>query len=161
MSRARLDLIAGLLLLALCGLLWRETFAMRETRLAQISPALWTKLSLGFVTATVLLYVLRSFGQMAGIVRQLAPDNPLPRGWYWNPLIAIVAFAGFIFVIPYVGMLSAGALFIFSVLSATGPFDLRRVVMHAVLAGVVAAGFCALMVLGFGMILPVGELSGF
>ena len=90
----------------------------------------------------------------------LAQDSPADTGTgfarYRNVLVCYALFGLFLVSLPYLGMLIAGVLFVFSSLTLLGPPTLRSVPRHALIAVLTVGGMWLLFTYGLNVILPEG-----
>jgi Tripartite tricarboxylate transporter TctB family len=157
--RRGLDLFISLALLVLCASAWPEIWKIRQPSYAQVSPALWTSVSVAVFSGLCLLYFVRSAIRFrAG---RLAQVEELPAYWFVNPSISVLCFVLFLLSIPYVGMRVASFGFVWVLLILTG----ERTPRSFLLDTAIAVGFTGLLFFlfsyVFGIVLPTGDLTGF
>ena len=154
------DTIVAVFLLLICGGLWWASLDIREPNYGQLSPATWPRLIVFVMAGLSLLYLLQSLRQ--------GPDEPNPDApktmseffSHWRNVIWVfVLFGAYLLIIPYLGMLVGGVLFVFCVLSALGGW--RRVILHGAIALVSVGGMWLLFTNALRVILPRGEWTGF
>ena len=85
-------------------------------------------------------------------------------GWfryYRNPIICFVLFFAFLAVMPLLGMLIGGLLFVFFMLSVLGGIAPRQMALHAIISIAAVGIMWSIFTFGLGVILPQGELINF
>ncbi|MDX1528918.1 MAG: tripartite tricarboxylate transporter TctB family protein [Gammaproteobacteria bacterium] len=157
MSRVNPDIVISLLLMVLSATLFIETFGMQRVHLAIIGAKLWPRLVVIVLFFLSVIYFVQSIR-----TRRPPSDEPFSaRQWLVDNRNVIGCFAIyglFLITLPYLGMLLAGSLFVFAVLTLIGERDMRAHVIHAVVAVVTIGGMWAVFRFGLGVILPEGEL---
>lgn len=157
MSRVNPDIVISLLLMVLSATLFVETFGMQKVHLAIIGAKLWPRIVVIVLFFLSVIYFVQSIR-----TRRPPSDEPFSaRQWLVDNRNVVGCFAIyglFLITLPYLGMLVAGSLFVFAVLTLIGRRDLRAHVIHAVVAVVTIGGMWAVFRFGLGVILPEGEL---
>lgn len=157
------DTILAILLLVGCGVLMTATFEIREPDYGQLSPAIWPRVIVGILSFLSVLYLIQSIrhGPDAGAPIGKVDREPGILGFFafWrNVFYCFSLFLGYLLVLPWLGMLIGGMLFVFLLLNALGGWSPRLLLIHAVIALVSVGGMWALFTYGLGVILPGGEL---
>ena len=163
MVRLNRDVFVAVVLLLFCGVMFWGSFAIKHPDYGMLPPSAWPQVILSVLSLLSLAYLVRSIRR--------GPDAPdtypgEPRtlaGWlaYWrNPILCFVLFAGYLLLIPPLGMLIAGLLFVFALLSVLGGVGPRQLVLHAGVALVCVGGMWALFTYALHVILPTGDLTG-
>lgn len=152
MLRLNRDTIVALVLLVLCGVFWHSTFGIRAFP-EQMSPALWPRAILTVLTILVLIYLGQSILSPAD-----AQENRGGfKGWlayYRNPLLCYLCFFLFLIILPYLGMLVSGILFVFAVTMILGKRDRKSVMTHAAVAVFSVGAMWLIFTKALGVILP-------
>ena len=154
------DTLCAIVLLLVSGGLMVASFDIREPNYGQLSPAAWPRVIVGVMALLSLIYLLQSLRQGPD-----TPDPDAPKGMaeflaYWRNVIWVfVLFGAYLLVIPYLGMLVGGMLFVFLLLSALGGW--RPILLHAAIALISVGGMWTLFTFALRVILPRGEWTGF
>ncbi|MCD8565645.1 MAG: tripartite tricarboxylate transporter TctB family protein [Burkholderiaceae bacterium] len=156
MTRLNRDAVIAVLLLILCGVLFWQTFFIREVPFSQIGSEVWPRAVLILLAVLALIYLFTSLSEPR-------PENApfCLKSWlkaYKNPLICFAMFFVFLLALPYLGMLLAGILFVFITQTLVGGASPRRVVTHAVVSILSVGGMWAIFTYALRVILPAGEL---
>lgn len=156
MTKFNRDTITALLLLVLCGVLFWQTFYIREVPFSQVGSEVWPRFVLILLTILSIIYLFRSMTEPRN------PGEPFSlRTWlqtYRNPLICFAMFFVFLVALPYFGMLIAGILFVFITQSILGGWQPRQLGKHAVISVLAVGGMWAVFTFALGVLLPAGEL---
>lgn len=157
MKRLNRDAITAILLLVLCGVLFWQTFYIREVPFSQVGAEVWPRVVLVLLTILSLIYLFKSLAEPP-------PASDLPfnlKTWlntYKNPIICFAMFFVFMLALPYLGMLVAGILFVFITQTLIGGASPRHLLVHAVIAVLSVGGMWAVFTYALRVILPAGEL---
>ena len=153
------DTVVAVCLLLICGGLTVASFDIREPDYGQLSPATWPRIILAVFGLLSLIYLIQSLGQGAD-----EPDPDAPKGIaeniaYWRNVIwCFVLFGAYLAVIPFLGILVGGMLFVFLLLTALG--GIRSWMLHAVIAAITVGGMWTIFTFALNVILPRGEWTG-
>ncbi|MEM7177687.1 MAG: tripartite tricarboxylate transporter TctB family protein [Pseudomonadota bacterium] len=154
------DTIVAIVLLLICGGLMAASFQIREPDYGQLSPAAWPRAIVVAMTLLSAIYLVQSL--------RAGPDQETDEGtktWgeffaHWQNVIYVFAlFLGYLLIIPWLGMLIGGTLFVFLVLTALG--EIRNTLLHLAIAVVSIGGIWLLFTHALGVLLPRGDLTGF
>jgi len=135
MQRLNRDTIVAIILLALCGVFFYVSFDIRTPefeRLApgQMDPGLWPRIILSGLVLMALIYLAQSVISPPADQEERGGLN----GWYRhyrNPIHCFLAFGAFMLLIPYLGMLLAGMLFVFGMMTMLGGRERWLIGTHA------------------------------
>lgn len=154
----------AVILLCLVGFLFYTSYNIRTPefdRLApgQMGPGLWPRIILIGLAVMGSIYLLQS------IVDPPPPAARLggPIGWYRhyrNPIWCFAAFAAFLTVIPFSGMLIAGALFVFGLMTLLGPKNWTAARQHALTTLGTVGGMWFIFACLLEVQLPKGDFTG-
>lgn len=152
MQRLNRDTIIALLLLVLCGVFFYDTIGIKAFP-EQMSPALWPRLILTVLTVLVLIYLFQSV---------VTPPPPAEKrgglyGWfrhYQNPIICYVCFFIFLLILPYLGMLISGLLFVFTLMTILGGHTMKDLWVNALVSIGTVGGMWLIFTKLLGVILP-------
>ncbi|MFK7944951.1 MAG: tripartite tricarboxylate transporter TctB family protein [Paracoccaceae bacterium] len=154
------DTIVATCLLLICGGLMYSSLDIREPDYGQLSPAAWPRVIVGVMAFLSLIYLVQSLRQGPDVPDPEAPKDVTAFLAYWRNVIwCFVLFALYLLVIPYLGMLVGGVLFVFLLLTALG--GARPVLLHGAIALISVGGMWALFTFALRVILPRGEWTGF
>ena len=92
---------------------------------------------------TILSFIFLIQSIKAGPDEQIDDPDREPGLWgfvqYWrNPILCFAMFFLFLLSLPYLGMLIGGISFVFLLMSLLGGWQPRQLLVHAVIAGLVA-----------------------
>jgi len=157
-KRFHSDTLIAIFLLLVGGILFWDTFGFRIPPFATVSPRAWPRFVLVLLLCLCALYLVESLR---------APRAPGARGdlrtWLGanrNALWCYALFLAFLLILPYLGMLIDGIVFVYAVQTAIGKRDLRSHVKHMVIALVSVGLMWALFDFALDVILPTGSLFG-
>ena len=156
MTRINRDAIIAILLLLLCGVLFWQTFYIREVPFSQVGSEVWPRVVLIMLTLLSAVYLFKS------MTEPRPTSEPFSfKGWlkaYRNPIICFGMFFMFLLALPYLGMLLAGILFVFITQTLIGGASPKRLVTHALVAVLAVGGMWSIFTYALRVILPAGEL---
>ncbi len=158
MRRINSDILIAIFLLISCGVLFHDTFSFRETPLAIIKSSVWPRVVLGLLFIFSFIYLLQSIRSDTSSLKRKPID---PTGWIQanqNIFWCYGLFALFLITLPWFGMLIGGGLFVFAVLTAMGPNEIRSHLINAIIALLAMGVMWALFTFGLNVILPQGEI---
>ena len=163
MGRLNRDVYVAVFLLLFCGIMFWASFDIREPDYGVLAPSVWPRVILAFFAFLSLIYLIQSIRRGADDPDKYADEPKTLGGWvaYWrNPFICFVLFGLYLTVLPWLGMLISGIVFVFALLTALGGFEPRRVALHAAVAVISVGGMWSLFTFGLNVLLPTGELTG-
>ncbi len=157
MQRLNRDTIIALILLLGCGVFFYDTVGIKSFA-DQMSPALWPRLILTVLTVLVLIYLGQSV------------ISPAPKqkgyggfaGWlkhYQNPLLCYICFFIFLLILPYLGMLISGFLFVFILMTILGGYTHRDLGVNLVVSASTVGGMWLIFTKLLGVILPTAYFT--
>ena len=151
------DTIIAIFLLIVCGVFFYNTIGIKAFP-EQMSPALWPRLILSVLTVLVLIYLFQS----------IMAANPVKvshggfKGWlqhYQNPIWCFACFFIFLLLMPYLGMLISGVLFVFVLMTILGERTPRSIAINLVSAIFMVGGMWLLFTQALGVILPTSMFT--
>jgi len=154
-KRINRDTITALLLLVLCGVLFHQTFNIREVPFSEMGSEVWPRFVLLLMAFLGLIYLFRSMA--------VPPPEKAPFSlgqWlktYRNPLICFAMFFAFLLILPWLGMLVSGILFVFITQTILGGATPRHLIVHALVSVGAVGGMWMLFTYALGVVLPRGE----
>lgn len=164
MKRLNRDTLIAIALLCVVGILIHDSFGIKTPefeRLApgQMNPGFWPQIILTGLAIMGVIYLFQS------IVDPSVPGEKRGglAGWYRyyrNPIWCFAAFAAFLLLIPMLGMLIAGLLFVFGMMSLLGPTDRPAVLRHAWASLATVGGMWFVFACLLEVQLPKGNLTG-
>lgn len=155
MTKFNRDTITALLLLVLCGVLFWQTFYIREVPFSQVGSEVWPRFVLLLLTILSVIYLFRSMTEQPSQIEPFSFEGWLRK--YRNPLICFAMFFVFLLALPYLGMLVAGILFVFITQSILGGWQPSQLAKHAVISILSVGGMWAVFTFALGVLLPAGE----
>lgn len=164
MNRLNRDTLIAVILLCMVGFFLHTSFGIRTPefeRLApgQMDPGFWPRIILTGLAIMSVIYLLQSI---------VDPPEPGPKrggikGWlrhYRNPIICFAAFAVFLLLIPELGMLISGIIFVFGLMTLLGPKDPAATKRHILTSLCTVGGMWFIFACLLEVQLPKGELTG-
>ena len=158
MSRMNRDTMVSIAILLLMAFFFAATFTIPDPSYDSMKPGVWPRVVIGFTVFWAIVYLVQALADTesprvgtSGGVRAFFSK-------YRNPLVSFLIFGVFVAVLPYLGILIAGSLFVFSVLSFIGS---RRPVMlafHGAIAITTVVGLWAVFTFLLGVMLPEGNV---
>lgn len=164
MRRINRDAVIAVILLCMVGFLYHASYDIRTPefdRLApgQMGPGLWPRAILIGLAITGSIYLLQSIVSPPPRGEKLGG----PTGWYRhyrNPIWCFAAFAAFLSAIPFLGMLIAGVLFVFGLMTLLGPKDWGAAKRHLLTTLGTVVGMWFVFACLLEVQLPKGEITG-
>lgn len=156
MTRMNRDAVIAILLLFLCGVLFWQTFYIREVPFSQVGSEVWPRVVLIMLTLLSAVYLFKSLTEP----RPASEPFTLQR-WlrtYRNPIICFAMFFVFLLTLPWLGMLVSGILFVFITQTLIGGASPKRLITHALVAVFAVGGMWSIFTYALRVILPAGEL---
>ena len=157
------DTVCAVALLLFCAVFFWSSTTIRDMGYESMGSEVWPQIILGILTVLCLIYLARSLrgplgGRRPGFETAQRPKGTPWFGYYRNVIACFALFFAFLVLLPYLGMLLGGILFVFVTLSVLGGWSPRSAISHAVIAVVTVGGMWALFTYGLRVILPQGEL---
>ncbi|MBT5051066.1 MAG: tripartite tricarboxylate transporter TctB family protein [Rhodospirillaceae bacterium] len=164
MNRLNRDSLIAIVLLLLVGLFTYASFGIRTPefeRLApgQMGPGFWPRIILTGLAIMGVIYFIQSIIS--------PPPSGENRGgfvgwyrYYRNPIWCFAAFALFLVLIPILGMLIAGMMFVFGLMSFLGPNDRPAIKRHLLTTAGTVGGMWFIFACLLEVQLPKGHLTG-
>ncbi len=157
------DTICAVVLLLLTGTFVAASFDIREPDYGTLAPSTWPQIVLAYLGALSAVYLVQSLRAGPDAQDDITRDGSAVGRFlsdYRNPIWCYVLFAGFLLVLPYLGMLGAGIAFVFALLTALGGASKALLIRHLVIATVMVGAMWTLFTYGLGVLLPSGSLFG-
>lgn len=161
MTRLNRDVYVAVALLVFCGVMFWASFDIREPDYGVLPPTAWPRVVLILLSVLSLIYLVQSLrrGPDGEATEAEPPKSLRERIHSWrNPVFCFVLFFAYLALLPVLGMLIDGILFVFCLLGALGGFDRRSVMEHAAVALVTVGGMWSIFTFGLGVLLPTGIL---
>ncbi|MDH3579832.1 MAG: tripartite tricarboxylate transporter TctB family protein [Hyphomicrobiales bacterium] len=162
MKRLNRDAWLAVFLLVFCGFMFWASFDIREPDYGVLAPSVWPRVILAALSVLCLVYLVQSLraGPAApGDEAAEGPDSLIGYLSYWrNPIICFVLFAAYLALLPILGMLLDGIVFVFVLLCALGGWSPRQLALHAGVAVIAVGGMWSLFTFGLNVLLPTGTL---
>ena len=149
------SVIAAILLLVTGIYLW-ETFNIATPDYASIGSDVWPRVILVPLIILCFVYLLQS-------VRRPPPSGERRSVGQWfanyrNPISSFIIFLIFLLVVDYLGMLIAGVLLVFGLLTVLGHHTPKALLVHAAIAVVSVGLVWSLFTFALRVYLPEGEV---
>jgi len=160
MARINRDVVVAIVLLLGCATFIAASFDIDPALFGQMSSSLWPRAILAPLTLLSLVYLVKSIKETS--VERVSRGGL--TGWfqyYRNPIVCFGLFFAFLAVMPLLGMLLGGLLFVFLMLSVLGGFAPRQMAIHALISIAAVGVMWSIFTFGLGVILPEGELISF
>ena len=160
MARINRDVVVAIVLLLGCAAFIAASFDIDPTLFGQMSSSLWPRAILVPLTLLSLIYLVKSIMEIPTVRESRGGVT----GWfrhYRNPIICFGLFFAFLAVMPLLGMLLGGLLFVFLMLSVLGGIAPRQMAIHALVSLAAVGVMWSIFTFGLGVILPEGELIRF
>lgn len=157
MRRFGTDAIIALVMLVVCAELYRETFSFRTVPFATMSAGTWPRfvlVLLALLSAAMLVQTVAVRSQAAGTGRE-SVAKPISHR---TALTCFGLFAVFLAVTPWLGMLIAGALYVFVMQEVLGPRDMKSRLLHLAIAVLSVGGMWIVFRFALHVFLPEGVL---
>lgn len=162
MNRLTRDAWLAVFLLLFTGFMFWASFDIREPDYGVLSPSVWPRVILivfGILTAIFLVQSLRGGPGTPGEGEEDRPTTLKGYLAYWrNPIICFAVFAAYLVLLPVLGMLIDGMLFVFVLLGALGGWSPRNIAIHAIVAVIAIGGMWSVFTFGLNVLLPTGIL---
>jgi hypothetical protein len=156
MKRLNRDAITALLLLVLCGVLFRTTFDIREVPFSEMGSDVWPRFILIALSILSVIYLFRSVTKPPPVTQAFSWVRWFKA--YQNALICFAMFLVFLLLLPYLGMLVAGILFVFITQSIIGGYAPKQLLFHAIVSVLAVGGMWSIFTFALRVVLPVGDL---
>lgn len=160
MSRLNADIVISLLLIILSAVLFEQTFEYETVPGAIIGAKIWPRVVTIFLGGLAILYFLQSVRNTRAAPATTAAPWSFSSWLTFNQnvIVCFVLYGVFLVLLPWLGMLLAGMLFVFVVMTYLGEKNPRSYLINLAVAVVTISGMWALFTFGLGVILPQGEL---
>ncbi len=162
MERINRDVVIAAVLLLFCGVFFWASFEIRQPDYGVLLPSTWPRVILAVLTFLSMIYLIQSLRAGAAGTDEEADDHPKSIGeWYayWRNVIWCFAlFLGYLLVMPVLGMLLSGILFVFILLGFLGGWAPRNLLLHAAVAVLAIGSVWSLFTFALGVILPPGMI---
>lgn len=162
MNRLNRDAWVAIFLLLFTGFMFWASFDIREPDYGVLAPSAWPRVilaALGMLSLVYLIQSLRAGSDSEEVEEEDLPDSLFGYLSYWrNPIICFLLFAAYLALLPILGMLLDGILFVFVLMCALGGWSLRNIALHAVVSIIAVGGMWSLFTFGLNVLLPTGKL---
>lgn len=164
MQRINRDVVIAIVLLAACGVLFWATFDIRQPDYGVLPPSTWPRLVVGVLTALSAIYLVQSLRRGLKVEmdeKEIAsrPENFRAFLAHWrNPFWCFILFFAYLLLMPVLGMLIDGIVFVFVLLGMLGGWNLRDMPLHAAVAVFAVGGMWSVFTFGLNVLLPTGML---
>ena len=165
MERLNRDAVIAIVLLLFCGVLFWSSFDIRTPNYGVLKPSTWPRVVIAVMAFLSLIYLIQSLRANEAVATAEKSDRePGLKSWfvYWqNPLWCFGLFFVYLALLPVLGMLIDGILFVFVLMGVLGGWDGRKPLVHGAIA-VLAIGFMwSVFTFALGVLLPPGMFLGY
>lgn len=161
MERMNRDAWVAIVLLVFAGFMFWASFDIRSPDYGVLAPSVWPRIILAAFAFLSLVYLIQSLRNGPEILDNEDSRPKTLSGYisYWrNPFICFGLFALYLALLPLLGMLLAGIVFVFTLLGALGGWSPRQLAVHAAVAVIAVGGMWSLFTFGLNVLLPTGKL---
>lgn len=156
------DTWVAVFLLMFTGFMFWASFDIREPDYGVLPPSVWPRVILGALALLSLVFLVQSVRDGARALEESEEGRPETLAGYlsyWrNPIICFILFAAYLALLPLLGMLIDGILFVFFLQCALGGWEPRKLALHAAVAVIAVGGMWSLFTYGLNVLLPTGEI---
>ena len=160
MERLNRDSVIAIALLLFCGVFFWASFDIRSPDYGVLKPSTWPRTIIAVLAFLSLIYLVQSLRGNPEIATASKSDRePGIRGWidHWrNPLWCFGLFFVYLSLLPVLGMLIDGILFVWLLMGVLGGWDGKKPLVHAVIAVGAIGTMWALFTFGLNVMLPEG-----
>ena len=151
------DTAIAVLLFAIAGLFFWETYNIPQFEYASIGSEVWPRIILVPLFVLCAVYFFQSLRRGAPAADKApAAGSFLYR--YRNPILSFLIFFLFLLTVDYLGMLIGGSLLVFALLTVLGHRTPKFLLLHAVIAVASVGAVWSLFTFALRVYLPEGEL---
>lgn len=161
------DVYVAIALLVICGVFFWASFDIRSPDYGTLPPSAWPRVIILVLAVLSGIYLIQSLRNGPDEQDDSEKDDRPPPTtfgewiWYWRNIFwCFGLFFLYLFALPYLGMLTAGTLFVFLLLCALGGLTLKNTLVHAAIAVIAVGGMWSIFTYGLGVRLPRGDLTG-
>ena len=160
MERLNRDAVIAIALLLFCGVLFWSSFDIRTPDYGVLKPSTWPRVIIGIVSFLSLIYLVQSLRDNPDVADASKPDRePGLRSWivYWkNPLWCFALFGVYLALLPVLGMLIDGILFVYVLMGVLGGWDRKKQLFHASVAVIAIGSMWSMFTFALDVMLPSG-----
>jgi putative tricarboxylic transport membrane protein len=160
MQRLNRDAVIAIGLLIFCGVFFWSSFEIKVTNYGVLEPSTWPRVIIGVMSFLSLIYLIQSLQGNPEVATAKRSDRPPGfRSWlnYWrNPLWCFGLFFVYLALLPILGMLIDGILFVFVLMGVLGGWDGRKPLVHLGISILAIGSMWSLFTFGLDVILPPG-----
>ena len=160
MQRLNRDAVIAIALLLFCGVFFWSSFEIKVTNYGVLEPSTWPRVIIGVMSFLSLIYLIQSLqGNPAVATAKKSDRDPGFKSWlvYWrNPLWCFGLFFVYLALLPILGMLIDGILFVFVLMGVLGGWDGRKPLVHLGISILAIGSMWSLFTFALEVILPPG-----
>jgi len=160
MSSLNRDTVIALILMAVTGIFFWESFNIPELGYASMGSAVWPRVIMTPLLVLCAALFIQSLRKKAVAKGKSAGFGALVSE-YRNPIMCFGIFFVFLLTIDYLGMLIAGIAVTFVLLTAIGNRTPKALVLHAAISIISVGLVWSLFTFVLRVYLPQGELFSF
>ena len=154
------DTVIALILLAVTGAFFWESFNIPELGYASMGSAVWPRVIMTPLIVLCIALFVQSLRKKA-VAEGKSPGIGAIIIEFRNPIMCFGIFFVFLLLIDYLGMLLAGIAVTFALLTAIGNRSPKALLLHAVIAIVSVGLVWSLFTFVLRVYLPEGEILSF
>lgn len=150
------DFFVAVFFLVLVAVMYAATYSLPEPMFNQLASWTWPRIILVPLGALSIVLLVQS--QTSGLEAATVSDL---KGWFkdnTNPFLCFALFFGFLYLMPLLGMLLGGLLYVFLTLCVLGGWQPRQMVVHIAISAVFVIGMWSIFSLALGVVLPEGTI---
>ena len=160
MQRLNQDTLVAIVLLVFCGVCFWASFDIRQPDYGVLMPSTWPRVILAVLSLLCCIYLVQSIRRDNTTPSTTPKTRPTSLSdWlrYWqNPLYCFSLFLAYLIVLPILGMLLAGIIFVFLLQGLLGGWGPRQLLAHSMVAILAVGGMWSLFTFGLDVMLPSG-----
>ena len=152
MSRLNRDVYIAIFLIVFTAVFFWQSFEIKNIDYGTLQASAWPRMILVVLGILSVTYLVQSL--KVGPAEETESDGLGFFERYRNPIVCFILYFLFLFSMPYLGMLIAGILFVFLLLSAIGGVTPKALIIHAIIACISIGAMWSFFTYPLGVILP-------
>ena len=160
MSKLNQDTLIAIFLIIFCGIMIQSTGYIEDPGYQGMKASFWPTLILWLLSFMSLWLLVKSFYENK--YRSKESNKPVPKVSLFlkfkNASICFGMFILFLLFLDYLGMLLAGILFVFGLLTFLGGITKKQLIQHSLISIISIGVMWSIFTFGLKVILPEGEI---